>query len=166
MIVSCIGFGVEAEKNDKEKESFSISDLKLKKVGRVEMNTKSKNGIIAFRNGVDIVIYGETPEENISIKADTILFDYASKDDEEPVALKLSGNVVIEIEGMKLECKQGNIDLITQIARFFDISSIVSIQHEIALEAEEVEINMETGDVVLIEGKGLDEDTEEKVSAE
>ena len=166
MIVLCVGFNADAQNKETEKPSFSLNDVKLNKVGRMELNMKSKNGIKAFRNGVDIFIKGETSSENIHIKADAILFDYASKDDSEPIAMKLTGNVYIEVNGLKLECQRGLINLKNQIANFYTVESIMAPKYELHLDAEEVEVNLDNGDFVLIEGKGLDSETETKAPAE
>ena len=154
--------------DSKKAKSFSINNFQVD-AGRLEMNFKDKNSYKAIRDGVDILVFGATEAENFRIKAETILFEYASKEDTQPKFMKLSGEVEIERAGLVLHCERGSINLESQVSHFYVISLIEVSEGDVTMSAEkvgEVKVNFDNGDFTLVDGKGLQIKTEEEAPEE
>ena len=157
LLLTVMSIPVIAQKNNNSDTTTKVgfSDITLNKVGTLELNFKIKNTLQAMRNGVDITIKGETPEEDMKILADTILFDYASKEDTQPSTMKLSGNVHIENGDLLIDCSNATINIGTQEAHFMNVSRIKHPSIGV-VKTDELLYNLETGDIVITNLEAID----------
>lgn len=167
LMITMMSLPVGAQKEDKPtpEKKVGFNSIRLNKVGKFEANIKIKNTLQAWRNGVDITIKGETPEEDINILADTILFSYASKEDSQPSAMKLSGKIHIKSNAFTIECNKATINIGIQEAHFEEVKRIKTPDFA-PMKADEVNYNFETGKLTGINLESIDTEPESKTTPE
>lgn len=143
---------VEAKPAAEAKKS-TMENVIIRQVGELEINFKSNNSLQAMRHGVDITFGGATPEEDMDIVAETIVFTYASEKDKKPSGMELSGDILIKSGELLIKSQKATINTVTQEA-YFSGETHVTLPDFGAFDVKNIRINLETGAILAKEVNG------------
>ena len=134
---------------------FGMDNVDIHKAGQVRISIKEKNALKFLHKGVHISVKGETPEDTIDIKAESIDFNYASKEDTEPSTLELSGSVEIKMGDIVIKCAKATIFVAKQEAHFFNVNHL-EYPALGTLKADTIKLNFATEELEILDLENIE----------
>ena len=129
--------------------------LDIRSVGKLSFNIKTGE-LEKMEDGADLTIESENPEDNLDVKAQTVDFEYIDGENS-PSKLILTGSVVISNATMRIEAPKAILNTKSNKAEFIGTSKIFS-EDQSPIQADNIEVDLDTGDAVMLKVKSIKED--------